>query len=94
VLDCGLDGLQEIANHHDAVICKNTGDISMKTTNAERVRRYRQKHPLRYEFYPAPDVLDIIRHHLGTKGERCIAGILDGLIRAGHRHITGNAGRG
>ncbi len=66
----------------------------MKTTNAERVRRYRQKHPLRYEFYPAPDVLDIIRHHLGTKGERCIAGILDGLIRAGHRHITGNAGRG
>jgi hypothetical protein len=55
----------------------------------DRVRRYRQRNP-RFEFYPSPDVLDIIRHYQGTASDKCIAGILDGLIRAGHRAVTGN----
>ncbi len=54
-----------------------------------RLQRYRQRNR-RYEFYPAPDVLDIIVHHLQTGPEKCLAGVLDGLIRAGHRAVTGN----
>lgn len=62
----------------------------MKTTNAESVRRYRKKRPLRIDYYPSYEVIDIIKHHLGAKSDRCIAGILDGLIRVGHKHISGN----
>lgn len=62
----------------------------MKTTNAERLRRYRKKRPLRIDYYPSHEVIDIIKHHLGAKSERCIAGVLDGLIRVGHKHISGN----
>jgi hypothetical protein len=54
-----------------------------------RLQRYRQRNR-RYEFYPSPDVIDIIEHHLTTGAEKCLAGILDGLIRAGHRAVTGN----
>jgi hypothetical protein len=55
----------------------------------DRVRRYRERNP-RFEFYPSPDVLQIIRHYQDTANDKCIAGILDGLIRAGHRAVTGN----
>lgn len=57
-----------------------------------RVRRYRQKHS-RIDYFPSPDVMDIIKHHLATNGEPCIAGILDGLIRMGHKAVSGNGGK-
>jgi len=60
-----------------------------KSTPA-RLQRYRQRNR-RFEFYPSPDVLDIVDHHLATGAENCLAGVLDGLIRAGHRAVTGNA---
>ena len=61
----------------------------MNRSTPSRLRRYRQRNR-RYEFYPSPDVADIIEHHLQNGSEKCIAGVLDGLIRAGHRAVTGN----
>lgn len=57
-----------------------------------RVRRYRQKHS-RIDYFPSPDVMDIIQHHMTTSDEPCIAGVLDGLIRMGHKTVSGNAGK-
>jgi hypothetical protein len=57
-----------------------------------RLQRYRQKHK-RIDFYPSPDVLDILEFHQTNGIEKCLAGIIDGLIRAGHRSVSGNAGK-
>lgn len=60
--------------------------------NQTRINRYRQKHS-RIDYYPSPDVVDIIKHHQANSSEPCIAGIIDGLIRAGHRSVSGNRGK-
>lgn len=65
----------------------------METTKPEqsRLERYRERHP-RIDYYPAPDVLAILLHHRDRSGEPCVAGIIDGLIRLGHRaFVSGNA---
>ena len=54
-----------------------------------RLQRYRQRNR-RLDYYPSPDVADIISHHQTNSSEKCVAGILDGLIRAGHRIVSGN----
>ena len=54
-----------------------------------RLQRYRHRHR-RIDYYPSPDVADIIAYHQATGSDTCIAGILDGLIRAGHRIVSGN----
>lgn len=64
--------------------------MTAKSTPA-RLLRYRKRNR-RYEFYPSPDVVDIIEHHLAQSTEKCLAGVLDGLIRMGHRTVTGNGG--
>lgn len=69
---------------------KNRGRIITSVTL--RVRRYRQQHP-RIDFIPSPDVWDIVRYHQINGREKCVAGILDGLIRAGHRAVSGNAAK-
>lgn len=40
-------------------------------------------------------VADIIAHHqvTATGREKCIAGIIDGLIRVGHQIVSGNWGK-
>ena len=63
----------------------------MKKSTPIRLQRYRQRNR-RYEFYPSPDVVDIIEHHLANGAEKCLAGVLDSLIRVGHRTVTGNGG--
>jgi hypothetical protein len=63
----------------------------MNEVKPVRLHRYRQRHP-RLDYYPSPDVADIIAHHQSNGSEKCIAGILDGLIRAGHRVVSGNGG--
>jgi len=63
----------------------------MNTSNKLRLRRYRQRNR-RIDYYPSPDVLDIVKYHLANGTEPCLAGILDGLIRAGHRAVSGNGG--
>jgi hypothetical protein len=62
--------------------------MSNKPRSTPRVQLYRQTHP-RIDYHPAPDVLQIIRHYVAD-GEKCVAGVLDGLIRAGHRKVSGN----
>ncbi len=62
------------------------------TSTTRRVRRYRQQHS-RIDYFPSPDVADIIAHYQATGTEKCIAGILDRLIRAGHRAVSGNGGK-
>lgn len=59
---------------------------------ALRVRRYRQQHP-RIDYFPSPDVMDIIQHHLAASGDPCLAGVLDGPIRLGHKVVSGNGGK-
>ncbi len=62
------------------------------TGNRARVRRYRATHR-RIDYVPSPDVLPIIEHYLRIGTDRCLAGVLDYLIRSGHQTITGNGGR-
>ena len=64
----------------------------MNKSKSVRIQRYRERNR-RFDYYPSPDVADIIAHHQTTGKETCIAGILDGLIRAGHRAVTGNGGK-
>lgn len=65
---------------------------TMNKRTSPRLQRYRQRNR-RFEFYPSQDVLDIILHWQTNGPEKCVAGILDGLIRAGHRAVTGNKGK-
>lgn len=65
---------------------KLTGDA------ANRVQRYGQRNT-RIDYYPCPDVADIIAHHQATGSEKCIAGIIDGLVRVGHQTVSGNRGK-
>ena len=60
--------------------------------NLARVRRYRSIHR-RIDYVPSPDVLPIIEHHLKLGTDAFLGGVIDYLIRTGHRTITGNGGR-
>jgi hypothetical protein len=62
------------------------------TGNRARVRRYRATHRW-IDYIPSPDVLPIIEHHLKIGTDRCLAGVLDYLVRSGQQAITGNGGR-
>lgn len=62
------------------------------TGNRARVRRYRATHR-RIDYIPSPNVLPIIEHHLKVGTDRCLAGVLDYLVRSGQQAITGNGGR-
>ena len=59
-------------------------------TGPMRVQRYRKRNR-RLDYYPSPDVADIVNHYRATGSDQCLAGIIDELIRAGHRAITSNA---
>ena len=67
--------------------------IGLKTLsrNAQRVQRFRARRP-RIDFYPSPDVLAILLYHRKDGSDPTFAGILDGLVRLGHRalNISGN----
>lgn len=54
-----------------------------------RLKRYRDRH-IRIDYYPAHDVVKILKHHQSLASEPCLAGVIDGLIRAGHRAVSGN----
>ncbi len=65
-----------------------TSSKRMPSSATLRIRRYRNNHR-RIDYFPAPDVLTIIAHHQ-TYGDPCIAGVIDDLIRAGHKAVSGN----
>jgi hypothetical protein len=62
-----------------------------ETGNRVRVRRYRATHR-RIDYVPSCDVLPIIDHHLKIGTDRCLAGVIDYLVRTGQKAITGNGG--
>ena len=55
-----------------------------------RVQRYRATHR-RIDYVPAPDALAAIERHLAAGMDNCIAGVIDHLIEAGDKAVTGNA---
>jgi hypothetical protein len=72
---------------------KDLGSIGVtsRSRNTQRVQRFRERRP-RIDFYPSPDVLAILLHHRKSGPDPTFAGILDGLVRLGHRAlgISGN----
>lgn len=67
-------------------------DTTRPTGNRARVRRYRACH-CRIDYVPSLDVWPIIHHHLKIGTDRCLAGVIDILVRSGHQTITGNGGK-
>ena len=70
-----------------------TSSAQPATGNRARVQRYRAKHR-RIDYVPSPDVLAIIDLHLDARLDNCVAGVIDKLIEAGHRAMSGNGNRG
>ena len=63
--------------------------INRKVAARVRVQRYRATHR-RIDYAPSPTVLAAIDRHLAAGLDNCIAGVLDHLIEAGDKAITGN----
>ena len=59
-----------------------------RAAQREASRRYHSTHQ-RIEYAPAPPVLEAIERHLAGGLDSCRAGVLDALILAGDRAITG-----
>jgi len=62
--------------------------LAKKAADRGAMDRYRAKHR-RIEFFPSPDVLAIIDHHMGRGLNNCLAGVIDALIRAGDKRLSG-----
>lgn len=63
--------------------------INPKVTARTRVQRYRAKHR-RIDYAPSSTVLAAIDKHLAAGLDNCLAGVIDQLIAAGDKAITGN----
>ena len=66
--------------------------ITAKVMARVRVQKYRATHR-RIDYAPSPTVLAVIDRHLATGLDNCIAGVLDRLIEAGDKAVTGNVQR-
>lgn len=63
--------------------------INRKVASRVRVQRYRATHR-RIDYAPSPTVLAAIDRHLAEGLCNCIAGVIDRLIEAGDKAVTGN----
>lgn len=63
--------------------------IDGKNTARLRMQRYRATHR-RIDYVPAPDALAAIERHLAAGMDNCIAGVIDRLIEAGDKAVTGS----
>lgn len=63
--------------------------INRKVAARVRVQRYRATHR-RIDYAPSPTVLAVIDRHLAAGMDNCIAGVIDRLIAAGDKAVTGN----
>ncbi len=68
---------------------KITALAPASTGNRARVRRYRALHR-RIDYSPSPAALAMLEAHLAAGMDNCLAGVIDRLVMAGHRAITGN----
>lgn len=64
-------------------------EINRKVTARVRVQRYRATHR-RIDYVPSQTVLETIDRHLAAGLDNCIAGVIDKLIAAGDKAVTGN----
>lgn len=64
---------------------------AQRARNRASVQRYRSKHR-RIDYVPSDDVLRVIEGWLSKNLSNCHAGVIDQLILAGHRAMSGNAG--
>lgn len=67
----------------------NSGETTVKVAARTRVQKYRATHR-RIDYAPAPDALVAIERHLAAGLDNCIAGVIDRLIEAGDKAVTGN----
>jgi hypothetical protein len=63
--------------------------IDPKVAARARMVRYRAAHR-RLDYVPSPFVLAIVERHLAAGLDVCTAGVIDHLIAAGDKAITGN----
>lgn len=62
---------------------------AIKITARLRVQRYRATHR-RIDYAPSAEALVLIERHLAAGLDNCAAGVIDRLIAAGDKVITGN----
>lgn len=67
----------------------NSGETTVKVMARARVQKYRSTHR-RIDYAPAPDALAAIERHFTAGLDNCIAGVIDRLIEAGDKAVTGN----
>lgn len=67
---------------------KNNGEITARL----RVQKYRATHR-RIDYAPSQTALAAIERHLAAGMDNCIAGVIDQLIEAGDKAISGNVQR-
>lgn len=70
----------------------NSDKINGRVTARVRVARYRANHR-RIDYIPSPSALAVIERHLSSGLDNCLAGVIDQLIEAGNKAISGNAQR-
>ena len=70
----------------------NSDKINAKVMARVRVQKYRATHR-RIDYAPSPTALAVIDRHLDAGLDNCIAGVIDHLIEAGDKAITGNVKR-
>lgn len=66
--------------------------INRKVAARVRVQRYRATHR-RIDYAPSPTALAAVERHLAAGLDNCIAGVIDHLIEAGDKAVTGNGQR-
>lgn len=67
----------------------NSDETTGKVTARVRMQKYRAIHR-RIDYVPAPGALAAIERHLAAGLCNCIAGVIDKLIAAGDKAVTGN----
>lgn len=66
-----------------------TTDSKPSTGNRARVHRYRTTHR-RIDYVPSAEALKVINARLSQGLDNCAAGVIDRLILAGDRAMSGN----
>ena len=69
---------------------KTTAIAAASAGNRARVRRYRERHR-RIDYSPSTAALAIIEAALRVGLDNCTAGVIDRLVLAGQKAISGNA---
>ena len=67
----------------------NHAKVLARVAARVRVQRYRATHR-RIDYAPAPEVLAVIERHFTAGLDNCVTGVIDRLIVAGDKAVSGN----